>query len=161
MMRLLKEIWIWRYSIFSQTLTLIEKLRNYPESFMFFVLALNVRVPFLANVWFEALRSADGAECSWIFTTRWGDDERIRLQMADITQRFFKVESAWRGHIGDNADGGDSSIGTRWQRLRFQQRCDLWRLYIRNEMTKWMVGLRGKLGGMWRFSALFKKCWKS
>lgn len=39
----------------------------------------------------KALTSADGAGCSWSFKTRWGNDKKIRLQMADITQRFFRV----------------------------------------------------------------------
>lgn len=33
----------------------------------------------------KALTSADGAGCSW------SNDKKIRLQMADITQRFFRV----------------------------------------------------------------------
>lgn len=62
----------------------------------------------------KKLRSAHETGCSWIFTARWGDDERIRLQMADITQRFFS-QTAWWGQAGDNVDGSDSSIRTRWQ----------------------------------------------
>lgn len=51
----------------------------------------------------KALTSADGAGCSWSFKTRWGNDKKIRLQMADITQRFFS-EAAWWEEAGDNSD---------------------------------------------------------
>lgn len=62
----------------------------------------------------KKLKSAYETGCSWIFTARWGNDERIRLQMADITQRFFS-QTAWWGQAGDNVDESDSSIRTRWQ----------------------------------------------
>lgn len=42
----------------------------------------------------------DEAVCSWIFTARWGNDERIRLQMVDIGLRFFRV-----GQIGGGRPG--------------------------------------------------------
>ena len=48
----------------------------------------------------KAPRSADGAGCSWIFTARWSDDERIRLQMADITRRSFIVRQHGGGRQG-------------------------------------------------------------
>lgn len=35
----------------------------------------------------KAMTSADGPGSRWIFTARWGDDERIRVQMADIMQK--------------------------------------------------------------------------
>lgn len=44
--------------------------------------------------------TTDGAGCSWIFTARWGNDERIRLQMVDISLRFFRV-----GQVGGGRQG--------------------------------------------------------
>jgi len=51
------------------------------------------------------LASADGAGCSWIFTTRWGDDEKICFQMADIIQRFFRVRQHVWGRKGTTVMG--------------------------------------------------------
>lgn len=48
----------------------------------------------------EALRSADGPGRSWSLAARWGDDEKIRLQMADITLRLFRVRQHGGGRQG-------------------------------------------------------------
>ncbi|KAG7499781.1 hypothetical protein JOB18_049185 [Solea senegalensis] len=60
----------------------------------------------------EALMFADGAGWRWIFTARWSNDERIRLQMVDISRRQLAG-----GKAVDCADKSDSSIRTRWQAL--------------------------------------------
>lgn len=97
----------------------LDRLRPQLEGF----LSWRMVVSFLS----DALRSADGPGCSWSGTARWGDDERIRLQMADFTLRFLTV----RQHGGTmmmratalSAQFAVSRIRKEMTRLRGNSKC--------------------------------------